>query len=251
MPLPSFFSRVGGKSRLKRQIVSLIPEHTTYVEPFVGGGSVFLAKPPSEREVINDLDMDIADLYADLRQVSQSEVDAMTFRLDPDGFAQMLNVRFTSPAGRLYRNLYLSTASFSGNRKDFAMSAAARGFNACKLKRRLPDYQARLAGVEVLNQDYKTVLRKYDAADTFFYLDPPYSQNGASWGYIGRHFTPADLAEVLRGLKGKWLVSYDDSAEVREAFGDWTIERIDTSYTMNKSVHRSGKRVGEVLIRNY
>ena len=62
----SIVGRVGGKSRLKKTIIDLLPEHTTYVEPFVGGGAVFFGKEPSSREVVNDLDADIYHIYSDM-----------------------------------------------------------------------------------------------------------------------------------------------------------------------------------------
>ena len=45
----------GGKARLRRIILPLIPEHTCYVEPFFGAGWVFFAKPKSKAEVIADV----------------------------------------------------------------------------------------------------------------------------------------------------------------------------------------------------
>jgi DNA adenine methylase len=44
----------GGKKIMARHIVPLIPAHTTYVEPFFGGGAIYFLKTPSEVEVIND-----------------------------------------------------------------------------------------------------------------------------------------------------------------------------------------------------
>src|SRR6266478_2787679 len=58
-PLPY----VGGKNRLATKIISLLPEHTTYVEPFAGGAQVLFHKPPSHVEVLNDLDFDIVNFF--------------------------------------------------------------------------------------------------------------------------------------------------------------------------------------------
>jgi DNA adenine methylase len=49
-------SYIGGKRRIAKQLVTLIPKHTTYVEPFAGGAQVFFHKPRSTVEVLNDLD---------------------------------------------------------------------------------------------------------------------------------------------------------------------------------------------------
>src|ERR1044071_9361528 len=54
---------IGGKNRLATKIISILPEHTTYVEPFAGGAQVFFHKLPSNVEVLNDLDYDIVNFF--------------------------------------------------------------------------------------------------------------------------------------------------------------------------------------------
>src|SRR5690349_1162547 len=54
-PLPY----IGGKNRLASKIISLLPEHTTYVEPFAGGAQVLFHKNPSKVEVINDMNGEV------------------------------------------------------------------------------------------------------------------------------------------------------------------------------------------------
>ena len=66
------FARVGGKSKIKDEIIKLFPPHKLYVELFIGGGSIFFHKDPSEYEVINDLDKDIFHIYKDMQDVGQT-----------------------------------------------------------------------------------------------------------------------------------------------------------------------------------
>lgn len=59
----SFFPWMGGKTKLAKQIVSLIPDHTCYVEVFSGAANILFAKPKSKSEVINDINSDLVGLF--------------------------------------------------------------------------------------------------------------------------------------------------------------------------------------------
>lgn len=54
---------IGGKNRLAKKIIALMPEHLTYVEAFGGGGQVLFRKAPSNIEVLNDLDFDVVNFF--------------------------------------------------------------------------------------------------------------------------------------------------------------------------------------------
>ena len=54
---------VGGKSKLSKEIISLIPHHSIYCEAFAGAGWVFFRKEPSKSEILNDLDSDLISFY--------------------------------------------------------------------------------------------------------------------------------------------------------------------------------------------
>lgn len=57
----------GAKWRIARDIVQLIPEHHTYVEPYFGSGAVFFSKDASPIELINDLDNNVPNLFRCIR----------------------------------------------------------------------------------------------------------------------------------------------------------------------------------------
>jgi len=54
----------GGKQMMARHIVPLIPPHKIYTEAFFGGGAIFFEKPPSEVEIINDLNGEVVNFYS-------------------------------------------------------------------------------------------------------------------------------------------------------------------------------------------
>ena len=53
----------GGKFTMSRQLVSMLPSHRRYFEPFFGGGSMFFRKKKAEWNVLNDIDNDLVNLY--------------------------------------------------------------------------------------------------------------------------------------------------------------------------------------------
>lgn len=58
----------GGKWRLAPWIISHMPAHRVYVEPFGGAASVLMRKPRTNLEVWNDLDGELVALFRLLRE---------------------------------------------------------------------------------------------------------------------------------------------------------------------------------------
>src|SRR6266436_766387 len=111
------FPYVGGKNRLAKKIISLLPEHTTYVEPFAGGAQVLFHKQPSRVEVLNDLNGNIVNFYRVCQHhheelirhtrfaVSSRELYELYRRQDP---ATLTDIQ------RAARFLYLQKTSYGG-----------------------------------------------------------------------------------------------------------------------------------------
>ncbi|MDY0052831.1 MAG: DNA adenine methylase, partial [Aliarcobacter sp.] len=60
------------------------------------------------------------------------------------------------------------------------------------------------------------------------------------------------LAELLSKVKGKFLLSYNDSVVVRELYKDFNIRSTkEIEYTLGKNMHGKNKSVREVFITNY
>jgi len=253
--------RTGGKNLLKNTIVKLIPEHKTFVELFVGGGGVFFAHPKSEKEVVNDLDKDIFDIYRDTKAVGD-KMKGRKFTPNREKFWRLHDQKnFKSNTERLYRNLYLSIVSFGGTRmsyigpkKEKAILEGKYPGSILPVKWQNDQFKERLKDVTILNQDFRNVIKKYDSKDTFFYLDPPYSRADKNKDYIHTGVTADDVFNAVKNIKGKFLMSYDNTPEAKKIFKNFNIMKVPTAYHSGNPKDRPGgvsKKVCELLISNY
>ncbi|MBU2090414.1 MAG: DNA adenine methylase, partial [Alphaproteobacteria bacterium] len=85
-----------------------------------------------------------------------------------------------------------------------------------------------------------------DRPGTLFYLDPPYYGSEGDYGPIFDRSQFAMLAEALRRREGKFILSINDHPEVRRIFDGFTMEEVDTTYTLSGA--NKAKRVGELII---
>lgn len=241
------FGTPGGKRWLAKLLVSLIPPHKVYVEPFIGGGSVYFAKRPSEREAINDKDTDISFVYSFLKQMTEPVfrfLKRLNWRANTAVFNQLKTTKPTNPIERFRRFLYLRRFSYGCNMRQMDVKDEQNGrqFNVDKLLRA----KQRLANTDVFNESYETVMQKYDSPETFFYLDPPYPKTFNLCPEV-----PMDqLAGVCGGVKGKFLLSLNDIPENRRTFSKFTINTVRVSNQFNRGGSGQSFR-NELLISNY
>lgn len=242
--------RVGGKSKLKKKIISIMPQHKVYVEPFIGGGSVFFAKEPAELNIINDKDKDIANIYGDMKAVGEKMINK-DFTPSRDKFNRLLKqTSFNNKQDRLYRNLYISLNSFSKNRKGYVGEKEANvyrtGESGKKYKTTKWKDFLNNNNVRIFNTDFKNIIKKYDSPDTLFYLDPPYSKSETDYAVGG--VNPQDVYNSLQNIKGKFILSYDHSPLIKKIFNKYKFRTVKTVY------ETSGQRqegIKEYLITNF
>lgn len=178
-PVPYF----GSKQRLADWIVSLLPPHQHYVEPYCGGLSVLLAKQPSPMETVNDLDGDLVNFWRVLRDRPSELAQAcaltphsraeLTAAWEPSGDeverARRVWVRLSQGRGGMMRRSgwrHYTTASGS----SFSMPDHLDAY-----RDRLTPVAARIASVSLECLPALTVIGKYGAApDVLLYVDPPY-----------------------------------------------------------------------------
>ena len=101
---------------------------------------------------------------------------------------------------------------------------------------------------------FNKLIPLYDKDDAFFYVDPPYVSTESYYKNIGEFGIKEheELAELLSNIKGKFLLSYNDSVVVRELYKGFNIKSTkEIRYTLGANMHGKKKSVNEVFITNY
>jgi DNA adenine methylase len=237
-------NRVGGKFYMRKKIIKLIPEHDTYVEPFVGGGSIFYGKTPSKKEVINDLDTHV---YMCHLGGKENDFPILKLKLTYDEFHTVRKAKPTEPSdvlllcNLLQKNSFLST----GQTYYDPSQQTENGRKAVVANRDYPAYRERLKDTIILNTSYENVIKEYDSPTTFFYLDPPYENSKKTTSKTYQSIDYTQLSDILKNIQGKFLLSINDSPFIREVFKDFTIDDVDTRYCLKE------RKVSELFIKNY
>ncbi|NTX19293.1 DNA adenine methylase [Burkholderia cepacia] len=228
---------IGGKRRLADHLIPRFPAHDCYVEVFAGGAALYFMRPPAKVEVVNDINGELINLY----RVVQHHVDE---------FVRQFNWAFTSrelfgwlkhtipetltDIQRAARFYYLQKSCFGGKLEGQTFGSktlAAPGLNPIRLKEELSVAHQRLANAFIERLDWAVCIDRYDRPHTLFYLDPPYYE---TQGY-GVPFPFAEyekMAERLRRLKGRAIVSLNDHPDIRRVFEGFYIETVPIQYTV-------------------
>ena len=181
------FPYSGGKRRLLIYILPVIPEHSTYIEPFAGGLAVFFAKPRAKVEVINDLNAEDSGFYLYVREHLESLLAEMEWYLHSGHiYNRLRDSRGLTELQKVARWYLLKVSSFSGFGDYYARDS--RGYRGCSRDRHVPQIRAlheRLKGVYIERRDWQQVVDFYDNNDAFAYFDPPYCT-----GEVGRMGAP-------------------------------------------------------------
>lgn len=248
---------VGGKRLLAGQIAVLLERvaHKVYCEPFVGMGGVFFrrtARPHSE--VINDANRDLITLFRILQRHYVPFIEMIRWQLSSRAeFERLVEIdpKTLTDLERAARFLYLQRLAFGGKvaSQTFGVSHGnpAR-FDVSRIIPLLEEIHDRLAGVTIECLTYAEFIGRYDREGVLFYLDPPYwgSENSYGAGIFSRvDFTA--LAGLLGGMKGQFLMSINDRAELRQIFSAFAIKGVQTTYTVAKG---KGTVAKEILVSN-
>lgn len=254
-------SYYGGKQKLVATILSFMPPHKLYCEPFLGGAAVFFGKQPSPIEVINDTNKELINFYRicknrfhDLSALVRTTLHS---REEHDNAWIIYNKpHLFDEVRRAWAVWVLSTQSFS------AMLDGSWGYDktdqttTTKITNKREQFTEQLAlrlqNAQIECADATYIIQSRDTKHSFFYCDPPYynSNCGHYDGYTEDDFQA--LLETLAKIEGKFMLSSYPSSllkQYRKQY-NWNMWSIEQGVSVNA---KSGylKRKVEVITANF
>lgn len=211
-------------------IVSIMPKHTTYVEPFFGSGAVFFNKPRSTIETINDIDSRIVNLFRVLRD--QPDELCRLIRLTPLSREEYsLSYRISKdPVEDARRTLVRSWQAIGGKTSDRTGWRSNINMNGSKaeewehLDQRIMAVTQRLKQAQIEHQDALKLLDRYNRPGVLAYVDPPYLLSTRSKRHYAHEYTDADheaLLDLLQNFEGDVIISGYESEMYNRMLAGW------------------------------
>ncbi len=254
----------GSKWRIADRLVGMMPPHHTYCEPFFGSGAVFFRKQPSDIEVVNDMDNDVVNLFLCIQNDAEKLARLVmttpysrqmyddSFKDDPirdilyglDSYHRACQFLVRCWQGFGYR----TTGEKSGWRNDVhGREKMYALWDWYRLPGWIVETAERLRAVQVENRPALEVIRRFNHANVFMYLDPPYLLETRYRKQYRHEMTDADhesmLDEIL-STKAKVMISGYASGMYDGRLKGWRREEIQFHAEQGK--HRT-----EVVWMNY
>src|SRR6267378_6378995 len=161
-------SYIGGKNRLAKKIIALLPEHIAYVEAFAGGAQVLFHKQPSNVEVLNDLDYEIVNFFRVCQWHYEELIRYLRYCLVSRKLHELhlaSNPATLTDIQRAGRFFYLQKNSFGGlilKQKFHYGVTQPSNYNLERIPEIIEAVHKRLQRAQIESLPYETVLEKYD-----------------------------------------------------------------------------------------
>ena len=206
--------------------------------------AVYLEKPPSPNEIINDLDTDLITEYKYIKNYTGDYWSTFKY---PNGLNEIrefyADETLVDDHSLFYKYLLKSCNTFS----NLGKGKLYKDWNHhCKLSK-IKQITNRLQNTTIYNTDYVELIHKYDSEDTLFYFDPPYENSSKL--YKHGDFDFLKLRDLLLNIKGKWILSINDSANIRDLFKDFNIEIMPERTARNRVGIYTAR--DDLIITNY
>ncbi len=283
-----FLKWAGGKTQLANTIQENFPKNiekiSSYYEPFLGGGSVFLFVASNFSNIksfyINDINPDIYNCWNIIKNQPRELIDRLGeikshyINLDDNerkeyyySVRKLYNTADLSNIERALYTIFLNKTCFNGlyrlnSKNEFNVPIGRYTNPEIFCPKNIINISKLLEKATITNLDFADINYKDDA---FIYFDPPYrplSPSSSFNSYNSKIFDDSEqirLSKLLKKIKNNnyLMLSNSDPKNIDcndnffdNMYSDFKIQRVHANRVINsKSSHRGN--ITELLITNY
>lgn len=249
----------GGKAEEIKHILPLMPAHTTYVEPFIGGGALYFHLNP-QRAVINDIHPDLVKLYRAIGAGRRQDMKAF-MTAHPNTEEEYYKVRrmpITSDFDSACQFYYLRKTCFRG----MLRYNSSGEFNIPYGKYKTINFsdldgtghEQLLQRTTVMSGSFKDVFAACDTPEHFIFLDPPYDSKFTDYGYcsFGRK-EQEELAALFKKSRARCMIVIGETDYIKNLYAGYIVHRYPKNYKFKIHSGRVGDEinVNHIVICNY
>ena len=241
---------------MAKKIISLMPEHKNYLEPFAGSLAVFFNKEKVLCETINDCDGRLINLYRQIRENPEELAELVS--LTPYAREEFECSKETSSdeledARRMMTMLWCSIGGKTTNNTSFRINKTWRGpYNTqtwSKIPSRILEATNRLKDAQIEHRNALQLISENSDPETLIYIDPPYLPETLSGSYYKYEMSTEEhekLLSILCESKSKIILSGYDS----ELYNSY-LKELNWKKIIIPTQNFTGKKSDEVLWINY
>lgn len=283
------FRYAGGKFYARKLILSHIPQHTNYIEPFAGGGSIFFAKEKVNFNHLNDADEELINVYRIIRDYPEQLIQHLKRRSVRESripliYTKQVSLNHPLPATKelhgFFKNIfrprtdlekalrwfYLNRTSYSGimNKQNMYWGYGDKySMQPKNWARNILRTSEKLQNVHLTSFDFENVIDNAPN-ESLLFIDPPY-YNADQDKFYQHHFSNEDHIRLLNCLRRnnhrlRIFLTYDNTPEIRNMY-NWMTEMHDKEWNYciqrtddqkNKTKKKGERYKGkELFILNY
>ena len=259
--LKPFIKWSGGKSDEIKMFEQYFPDkYTKYIEPFVGGGSVYFYLNPSDA-IISDVHTELIDLYQSIGNGKGAEIYEF-MKQNPNDETTYYKIRdqmeinnMIDSAKRFYyqrKTCFRGMLRYNKNGKFNIPFGRYKTINYNDLIKE--DYAKLLARTTILNKGFDYIFNNYNDENHFMFLDPPYDSEFTDYGYcqFGRD-EQKQLASFFKTTKIKCLMIIGKTKFIEELYNGYIVAEYDKKYRFKLYNNRVGDEINNkhLIIKNY
>jgi DNA adenine methylase len=200
---------------------------------------------------LNDIDGDLVKLFRCVKYHCEELQRELSFIFNSremfNDFKSQLNSSGLTDIQRAARYFILIKISYGSDRRSYGCTRK----NMIKIMNYLPDIQTRLNEVIIENKSFDSLIKTYDGESSLFYLDPPYHGTEKYYDSVFKEEHHILLNTLLKGLKGYFILSYNDDEFIREFYKDFKIDSVSRNNNLTGRYKQSKRKFGELIISNF